>query len=203
MLTLKRFEALTDSYGAEPERWPDDVRADAEALLRVSPEAQQLLAEARELDEGIDAARKRADAASWTPSEEAAALARLRAGVAARLARSAGQETAARRLASRGTAGGGVQAEDALSRSAASDGSTARGTAVGGAAIGWAPWLRRWMLPVAQWSSSARLAGMAAAGGFLIAVGLFLGSMDATRPAPQVDVLAMLQPNPLPFLADQ
>ena len=171
MLTLKRFKALTDSYGAEPQRWPDDVRADAEALLRVSPEAQRLLAEARELDEGITAARERVDAASWMPDEEAAALARLRAGVAARLARSAGQETMGQVVSVRGA--------------------------------GWRRWLRRWMLPVAQWPSSARLAGMAAAGGFLIAVGLFLGSMDATRPAPQVDVLAMLQPNPLPFLADQ
>jgi hypothetical protein len=163
MLTLKTFKALTESYGAEPERWPDSMRADAEALLRVSPQAQQLLAEARALDEAIDAASERDDTARWPPDEAAAALVRLRAAVASRVVRPAGQEAAA----------------------------------------GWRHWLRGWMLPVAQWPSSARLAGMAAAGGFIIAVGLFLGSMDATRPAPQVDVLAMLQPDPFPFLADQ
>lgn len=178
MLTLKRFKALTDSYGAQPQRWPDSVRADAEALLLVSPEARQLLAEAQGLDEALDAASEREDAVSWLPREEAAALARLRAGVAARVAQTAGGEARAR-----GAASGEARA--------------------GGAASGWRRWLRGWLLPVTQWPSSARLAGMAAAGGFIIAVGLLLGSMDVTRPASQVDVLAMLQPDPLPFLADQ
>src|SRR6185437_8024554 len=138
MLTLERFKALMDSYGAVPERWPDAVRPDAEALLRVSPEAQQLLAEARSLDEAIDAANERENAVSWPPGEEAAALARLRAGVSARVARAVAPQTGP----------------------------------------GWLRWLRDGMLPVAQWSSSARLAGMAAAGGLIIAVGLLLGSMD-------------------------
>jgi hypothetical protein len=163
MLTLERFRVLTDSYGAELQRWPEAMRAAAEALLLVSPEAQQLLAVARELDEAIDAASECKDAVSWPPGEEAAALSRLRAGVAARVARVAPQEMAPGRLG----------------------------------------WLRGWLLPVAQWSSSARVVGMAAAGGFIIAVGLLLGSMEVTRPAAQVDVLAMLQPDPLPFLADQ
>jgi hypothetical protein len=163
MLTLTRFKALTDSYGAAPDRWPESVRADAEALLRASPEARQLLAEARALDEAIDAASEGENAVSWPPGEEAAALARLRAGVAAHVARAAGRQTAAHRLR----------------------------------------WLRGWVLPVAQWSSSARRVAMAAAGGVIIAVGLLLGSMDVARPPSQVDVLAMLQPDPLPFLAEQ
>lgn len=170
MLTLKRFKALTDSYGAEPERWPASVRADAAALLRVSPEAQQLLAEARELDNTIHAVRERADAVNWPPGEEAAALARLRAAVATRVAGATRQESADR------ARGAGASRHH---------------------------WLWSWMSPVAQWSSSARLAAMAAAGGVIIAAGLLLGSMDVTHPAPQVDVLAMLQPDPLPFLADQ
>ena len=217
MLTLKRFRTLIDSYGAAPERWPDSMRAEAEVLLRVSPEAQQLLAEARELDEAIGAASEREKAVSWPPGEEAAALARLRSGVAARLARTAGQAAATGGAEMRGTALAGAATRRAEARGATSG----RGVEAGSAAPGstrprsapgdhgarapsrWHRALRRWMLPVAQWPTSARLAGMAAAGGFIIAVGLFLGSMDATRPAPQVDVLAMLQPDPLPFLADQ
>lgn len=158
MLTLKRFKALMDSYGAQPQRWPDSVRADAEALLRVSPQAQQLLADAGELDAALDAAREDENTVRWPPGAEAAALGRLRAGVAARLAGAAGRSHG---------------------------------------------WFRGWLLPVAQWSTSARLAGMATVGGLIIGIGLLLGSMDDARSASQVDVLAMLQPDPLPFQADQ
>ncbi len=181
MLTLKRFKALTDSYGADPGRWPEAVRADAEALLGASDEARRVLAEARALDEAIDANSSREVAVRWQPGEEEAALSRLRARVAARLADSPSREA--------------PMGRDAPARAAA------RGREA--PAFSWLRWLRAHVSPVAQWSTSARVAGMAAAGGLIVAVGLLLGSMDGTSSTPQVDLLAMLQPNPLPFLADQ
>ena len=182
MLTLKRFKALTDSYGADPRRWPEAVRGDAEVLLRLSPEARRMLASARELDEAINATSDPED--TLPPSEEKAAMLRLRAGVAARLAEAASHEAVGREVA-----------PPAPMRSTARRGNIAARRRLG--------WLRSGMSPFTQWPTFVRVAGMAAAGGLIVAAGLLLGSMDATGPTAQVDVLAMLQPSPLPFLADQ
>ena len=86
MLTLQRFKIMADSYGANPQRWPEELRREAEMLLNVSTEARALLEEARKLDEAIDAARAAEDAGRWGPGEQSAALARLRSGVEARIA---------------------------------------------------------------------------------------------------------------------
>lgn len=88
MLTLRRFTALAESYGAELLRWPPEARGEAAALLRSSAAARAILDEARVLDEAIAAAGRREDAALWRPGEQDAALARLRSGVAARIAAS-------------------------------------------------------------------------------------------------------------------
>ncbi len=85
MLSLGRFRALAESYGAELLRWPEAARGEAEALLRMSAAARALLDEARGLDEAIAAAGRREDAALWRPGEQDAALARLHSGVEARI----------------------------------------------------------------------------------------------------------------------
>jgi hypothetical protein len=79
MMTLRRFRALTQSYGAELQRWPQEERDAARELLESSGEAQALLAQERSLDAAISAASSR----GVQPQE--AALARLRSGVAARI----------------------------------------------------------------------------------------------------------------------
>ena len=99
MLTLRRFEALVDTYGADPHRWPQELRVDAQALLSTSPEARALLAEARALDDVIEAAGSSADSLRWPPGEQELALVRLRAGVAARIAASAPPQPARSRFA--------------------------------------------------------------------------------------------------------
>ena len=48
------FEALLDRHGSEAANWPAESRAHALELLESSTEAQQLLAEARLLDETLD-----------------------------------------------------------------------------------------------------------------------------------------------------
>lgn len=40
MLTPRRLRAMAHSYGADLLRWPDEARAEAQALLEVSPEAR-------------------------------------------------------------------------------------------------------------------------------------------------------------------
>ena len=86
MLTLGRFRSMTESYGADLERWPQQARADARALLSVSEEARGLLEEARALDNLIETTRAQEDGLLWQPGEQDAALERLRAGVASRIA---------------------------------------------------------------------------------------------------------------------
>ena len=86
MMTLNRFKTLADSYGAEFERWPAEWRQDAESLLGTSAEAQQIFAAAAETDAMLLSIRE-AEAALWSEPEEAASLARLRAGVADAIAR--------------------------------------------------------------------------------------------------------------------
>ena len=80
MMTLRRFRALAQSYGAELHRWPREERGAAQALLESSEEARALLAQERSLDAAISAASPRGAQA------QDAALARLRSGVAARIA---------------------------------------------------------------------------------------------------------------------
>lgn len=86
MLTLGRFRSMTESYGADLERWPQQARADARALLSVSEQARGLLEEARALDVLIETTRAQADGLLWQPGEQDAALERLRTGVASRIA---------------------------------------------------------------------------------------------------------------------
>jgi hypothetical protein len=86
MLTLARFRELADSYGGDLQRWPQEARGEAQALLSVSPEARASLEEARALDDVIAAASTGSDAAARRISEDKMALARLRSGVAARIA---------------------------------------------------------------------------------------------------------------------
>lgn len=109
MLTLRRFETLIDSYGADPRRWPEQVRADAQMLLSVSPEARSHLEEARMLDDVIEAASSREDGLRWRDDEANRALVRLRAAVAARIA-SPTAPVAARRGFGWWLAGAGPQA---------------------------------------------------------------------------------------------
>ena len=90
MLTLGRFRRLAASYGADLQRWPEEARRDAQALLDHSAEAGVLFDEARTLDQAIDQATIREDALLWPPGERDAALDRLRSGVEARLASPAG-----------------------------------------------------------------------------------------------------------------
>ncbi|MBV8096167.1 MAG: hypothetical protein JOY71_16075 [Acetobacteraceae bacterium] len=86
MLTLRRFMALADSFGADLQRWPAESQKEARALLESSADARAVLAQARRLDEAIGAAHRLEEAALWLPGEPDAALARLRSGVAARIA---------------------------------------------------------------------------------------------------------------------
>lgn len=86
MMTLKRFRALTQSYGAELQRWPQQERGAAHELLGSSAEARALLEQERSLDEAIAAATAHQDAERLQHGAQDAALARLRAGVAARIA---------------------------------------------------------------------------------------------------------------------
>jgi len=91
MMTLKRFRALTQSYGAELQRWPQEERGAAQELLGSSAEARALLEQERSLDADIAAATAHQDAERLQRGVQDAALARLRAGVAARIAREEAQ----------------------------------------------------------------------------------------------------------------
>jgi hypothetical protein len=85
VLTLRRFNVLAESYGADLQRWPQALRAEAEVFLASSSEARRLLAEARILDTAIETAYS---SDLPTPGEQRAALERMRSGVAARVASS-------------------------------------------------------------------------------------------------------------------
>lgn len=95
MLTLNQFKAMADSYGADLRRWPEEVRTEAEALLddaAVSARARAILADAWILDEAIAAASALETTTAWHPGESDAALARLRAGVTARIESATGRQ---------------------------------------------------------------------------------------------------------------
>ena len=88
MMTLDEFATTADRYGADLTRWPLPLQADAQTLLSQSAQAQAILAQARSLDELLAAAGRQTDSALWpSPLQKDAALARLRTGVAARIAR--------------------------------------------------------------------------------------------------------------------
>lgn len=86
MVTLRRFRAMVDSYGADSRHWPEAVRDEALTLLGVSAQARAILNEARTLDAAIAAASAHETARLWQPGEQDAALARLQSGVAVRIA---------------------------------------------------------------------------------------------------------------------
>ena len=87
MMTLRRFRALSDSYGADLQRWPEPVRGPARVLLDASAQARGIIARARALDQAIAAAGAERDARIRGGSRADAALHRLRAGVAMRIRR--------------------------------------------------------------------------------------------------------------------
>ncbi len=54
----KRFEQVLDAYGADPKRWPEAERAEADAFRAAHPDiADALVAQARTLDGLLDTAR--------------------------------------------------------------------------------------------------------------------------------------------------
>lgn len=63
-ITLERFAAIVDAYGASPMRWPVAERGAAEALLAASAEARALLGDARMLDGMLAAAPVEAPSAA-------------------------------------------------------------------------------------------------------------------------------------------
>ena len=55
-MSLARFRALLDAYGADPDRWPAEERDAAHALLAQSPEAQRWRDASAQLDAILDRA---------------------------------------------------------------------------------------------------------------------------------------------------
>lgn len=90
MMTLEELSRLADAYGAELARWPLPLQEDARKLLSESAQAQAILAQARSLDQRLEPASRQADSVLWpSPLQQEAALSRLRAAVAARIAQPA------------------------------------------------------------------------------------------------------------------
>lgn len=86
MMPLSRFAALADSYGGDIGRWPEDVQNEAKALAAASAQARARLAEAARLDAALMAGSRRDLETLLPPGAEDAAVARLRRGVAGRIA---------------------------------------------------------------------------------------------------------------------
>jgi hypothetical protein len=84
-MKLKQFTDMAQSYGGDLARWPLAQQEDARRLLAISSEAASILAEARRLDNAIGAASRHEVRAFADPAGHNAALARLRAGVDARI----------------------------------------------------------------------------------------------------------------------
>lgn len=57
---LERFEQIVDAYGADPGRWPEAERPQAEAFMAGSAEARAMVQGAQALDDWLDAAPSRA-----------------------------------------------------------------------------------------------------------------------------------------------
>lgn len=86
MMPLSRFAALADSYGGDIGRWPEIFRDEAKALAAASAQARARLAEAARLDAALMAGSRRDLETLLPPGAEDAAVARLRRGVAGRIA---------------------------------------------------------------------------------------------------------------------
>ncbi|OUJ13686.1 hypothetical protein [Acetobacter sp. DsW_063] len=89
MMTQTRFRYLALSYGADLSRWPAADRDPAEELLANSAEARGIFREQQSIDTVLARAFDAQDAelgAQRAGEDEHAALARLRAGVAGRIA---------------------------------------------------------------------------------------------------------------------
>jgi hypothetical protein len=95
MMTIRRFRMLTDSYGADLQRWPESLRGQARDLLDSSAEARAVMNRARELDEALAAATNARDTRLWDGETADAALHRLRQSVSTRMRRSSPGGTAA------------------------------------------------------------------------------------------------------------
>ena len=65
MLTLKRFQVLTEIYGGDLRRWPRSMREDAQTLLERSAAARVTFSEAWQLDEARAATRAEQDTVLW------------------------------------------------------------------------------------------------------------------------------------------
>ncbi|MBX3504940.1 MAG: hypothetical protein KF895_05635 [Parvibaculum sp.] len=63
-ITLERFSAIVEAYGASPARWPEAERGAAEAFAASSAEARSLLAVAGALDAALAAAPVEAPSAA-------------------------------------------------------------------------------------------------------------------------------------------
>ncbi len=86
MMPLEEFETLAASYGADLRRWPETSQEAARALFATSPRARAVIQKAAALDMALAAASARELAHLLPAGSEAAALARLRRRVAARIA---------------------------------------------------------------------------------------------------------------------
>jgi hypothetical protein len=62
MMAFERFRTIVDAYGADPDRWPADERAEALALVACSAEASAYAQQAEALDTLLDAAPLRSTA---------------------------------------------------------------------------------------------------------------------------------------------
>ena len=93
MMTQKKFRYLAECYGADLSRWPAADRGQAETLLAQSPEARAVLRDQRNVDiviaRAFDAQDMALDAEN-AREDSHAALARLRVGVAGRIAEHSG-----------------------------------------------------------------------------------------------------------------
>lgn len=77
-MKLRRFNAIVNAYGAEPERWPERERAAAVELSRSSLAAARSLAEARSFDRAL-ASSAMNDRVTVDPTRMAALRARIAA----------------------------------------------------------------------------------------------------------------------------
>ena len=181
MMTFRRFRALTQSYGANLQRWPQEERADAAELLSNSAQARALHDLERSLDEVIAAVSAREQAERWPEGAEEAALERLRTGVASRIASEQVRDGAPRQ---------GVYGRPA--DAAARAGRPRR--------------LLSWLLGGEQEMAALRRRrlGLVTSGALAIVAGLWVGVLYSPVPAPASGsvLTALLQPATLEILAD-
>jgi hypothetical protein len=173
MLSLDRFKTLTRSYGAAPDRWPHNERAEAELLLQHSAQARQLVEEARALDvalgfthtandDGLELHAGGLHAGAAPGTGAMGELNQLRSAVTQRISHAVREQP--RRRARLGWLPGKLAWN--------------RGSSFGGSHLGWV--------------------GAATGGSLVIAAGLLIGWMQAPQPTPvDVDWIPFLQPAPV------